>query len=41
MKLPGGGRALLFEKSAVNRDVSPFPVVINLRFVAQGWSWAR
>jgi len=29
MKLPGGGKALLFEKPTVNRVVSPFPVAIN------------
>src|SRR3984885_10556159 len=29
MKLPGGGKALLFEKPTVNGVVSPFPVAIN------------
>jgi 4-hydroxy-3-polyprenylbenzoate decarboxylase len=29
MKKPGGGRALLFEKPAVNGQVSPFPLAIN------------
>jgi 4-hydroxy-3-polyprenylbenzoate decarboxylase len=29
MKLPGGGKALLFEKPTVNGVVSPFPVTIN------------
>src|SRR5271155_3371135 len=29
MKLPGGGKALLFEKPTVNGIVSPFPVAIN------------
>jgi len=29
MKLPGGGKALLFEKPTVNGDVSPFPLAIN------------
>src|ERR1700744_4610689 len=29
MKLPGGVRALLFEKPTVNGVVSPFPVAIN------------
>ena len=29
MKLPGGGKALLFEKPSVNGVVSPFPVAIN------------
>src|SRR5471032_1932597 len=29
MKLPGGGRALLFEKPTVNGVISPFPVAIN------------
>ncbi|HXF09525.1 MAG TPA: UbiD family decarboxylase [Desulfuromonadaceae bacterium] len=29
MKLPGGGKALLFEKPTVNGQVSPFPVAIN------------
>src|SRR5712672_2951247 len=29
MKLPGGGKALLFEKTTVNGVVSPFPVAIN------------
>src|ERR1700679_1254112 len=28
-KLPGGGKALLFEKPMVNGVVSPFPVAIN------------
>src|SRR5271170_1048360 len=29
MKLPGGGKALLFEKPTVNGQVSPFPLAIN------------
>lgn len=29
MKLPGGGKALLFEKPTVNGKVSPFPVAVN------------
>ena len=29
MKLPGGGKALLFEQPTVNGVVSPFPVAIN------------
>jgi 4-hydroxy-3-polyprenylbenzoate decarboxylase len=29
MKLPGGGKALLFEKPTVNGVISPFPVAIN------------
>lgn len=29
MKLPGGGKALLFEKPTVNGQISPFPVAIN------------
>lgn len=29
MKLPGGGKALLFEQPTVNGQVSPFPVAIN------------
>jgi 4-hydroxy-3-polyprenylbenzoate decarboxylase len=29
MKLPGGGKALLFEKPTINGVVSPFPVAIN------------
>src|SRR5579862_6094089 len=29
MKLPGGGKALLFEKPTVNGEVSPFPLAIN------------
>src|SRR5580704_12012819 len=29
MKLPGGGRALLFEQPTVNGVVSPFPLAIN------------
>jgi 4-hydroxy-3-polyprenylbenzoate decarboxylase len=29
MKLPGGGKALLFEQPTVNGTVSPFPVAIN------------
>ena len=29
MKKPGGGKALLFEKPTVNREVSPFPLAIN------------
>ena len=29
MKLPGGGKALLFEKPTVNGVLSPFPVAIN------------
>jgi len=29
MKLPGGGKALLFEKPTVNGKLSPFPVAIN------------
>ncbi|HTX22172.1 MAG TPA: menaquinone biosynthesis decarboxylase [Candidatus Aquilonibacter sp.] len=29
MKLPGGGKALLFERPTVNGVVSPFPVAIN------------
>ena len=29
MKLPGGGKALLFEQPVVNGDVSPFPLAIN------------
>jgi 4-hydroxy-3-polyprenylbenzoate decarboxylase len=29
MKLPGGGKSLLFEKPTVNGVVSPFPVAIN------------
>ena len=29
MKLPGGGKALLFEQPTVNGIVSPFPVAIN------------
>jgi 4-hydroxy-3-polyprenylbenzoate decarboxylase len=29
MKLPGGGKALLFEKPTVNGTVSPFPLAIN------------
>ncbi len=29
MKMPGGGKALLFEKPTVNGVVSPFPVAIN------------
>ncbi len=29
MKQPGGGKALLFEKSTVNGVVSPFPVALN------------
>src|SRR6266481_7768255 len=29
MKMPGGGKALLFEKPTVNGQVSPFPVAIN------------
>ncbi len=29
MKLPGGGKALLFEKPTVNGVVSPFPVAVN------------
>ena len=29
MKLPGGGKALLFEQPTVNDVVSPFPVAIN------------
>src|SRR5579871_2341566 len=29
MKLPGGGKALLFERPTVNGQVSPFPVAIN------------
>jgi 4-hydroxy-3-polyprenylbenzoate decarboxylase len=29
MKLPGGGKALLFEKPTVNGQLSPFPVAIN------------
>src|SRR5580692_378862 len=33
MKLPGGGKALLFEKPTVNGVVSPFPVAIN----TMGW----
>ena len=30
MKLPGGGRALLFEKPLIHGDVSPFPVAVNV-----------
>ena len=30
MKLPGGGKALLFEKPTVNGVISPFPVAINV-----------
>ncbi len=29
MKRPGGGRALLFEKPAINGQVAPFPLAIN------------
>ena len=29
MKLPGGGKALLFEKPTINGVISPFPVAIN------------
>src|SRR5579859_6357923 len=29
MKKPGGGQALLFERPAVNGEVSPFPIAIN------------
>ena len=29
MKLPNGGKALLFEKPTVNGEVSPFPLAIN------------
>ena len=29
MKLPGGGKALLFEKPTINGVVSPFPVALN------------
>src|SRR6516162_772519 len=29
MKLPGGGKGLLFEKPTVNGSVSPFPLAIN------------
>lgn len=29
MKLPGGGKALLFEKPTINGVVSPFPLAIN------------
>jgi 4-hydroxy-3-polyprenylbenzoate decarboxylase len=29
MKLPGGGKALLFEQPMVNGDISPFPLAIN------------
>ncbi|MGB7767781.1 MAG: menaquinone biosynthesis decarboxylase, partial [Verrucomicrobiia bacterium] len=29
MKLPGGGKALLFEQPTVNGKVSPFPLAIN------------
>ncbi|HEX5398568.1 MAG TPA: UbiD family decarboxylase [Verrucomicrobiae bacterium] len=29
MKLPGGGKALLFEKPTINGVLSPFPVAIN------------
>ena len=29
MKKPGGGKALLFEKPAVNGNISPFPLAIN------------
>jgi 4-hydroxy-3-polyprenylbenzoate decarboxylase len=29
MKLPGGGKALLFEKPTINGVVAPFPVAIN------------
>src|ERR1035438_9729056 len=29
MKQPGGGKALLIEKPAVNGQVSPFPLAIN------------
>src|SRR5580704_1958833 len=29
MKLPGGGKALLFEKPTIAGQVSPFPVAIN------------
>jgi 4-hydroxy-3-polyprenylbenzoate decarboxylase len=29
MKLPGGGKALLFEQPTVNGGVSPFPVAIK------------
>src|SRR5688572_6497941 len=36
MKMPGGGKALLFEKPTVNGEVSPFPLAIN----ALG-SWRR
>ena len=30
MKLPGGGKALLFEKPTVNGVVSPFPVATKI-----------
>src|ERR1035438_9194994 len=29
MKQPGGGKALLIEKPAINGQVSPFPLAIN------------
>jgi len=29
MKLPGGGKALLFEQPTINGEVSPFPLAIN------------
>src|SRR5437868_12710761 len=29
MKSPGGGKALLIEKPAINGQVSPFPLAIN------------
>src|SRR5271169_4468762 len=29
MKLPGGGKALLFEKPTVNGEISPFQLAIN------------
>jgi 4-hydroxy-3-polyprenylbenzoate decarboxylase len=36
MKLPGGGKGLLFEQPTVNGDVSPFPLAINTM-----GSWGR
>jgi 4-hydroxy-3-polyprenylbenzoate decarboxylase len=36
MKLPGGGKGLLFERPTVNGEVSPFPLAINTM-----GSWAR
>src|SRR5579863_5827052 len=36
MKLPGGGKGLLFEKPTVNGQVSPFPLAINMM-----GSWKR